>query len=196
MAPQDSYHDSYEGVPAGRSPVRRQFLKYMAGGAIAAVGLGYLRPVWGADQAAELEKLCAQFPNNSRCKDYLPGLQAKDAQGQAIAADQLTATVKTGRVLAKGLPNNKDSYLVIIDGKIADYAIEPKCTHFGCTVKWSAERDRFLCPCHGSEFDAMGKAVKGPAGSPLPLVTVVVKQNQVRLVNRKPAVDPRKPVNK
>ena len=36
------------------------------------------------------------------------------------------------------------------------------CPHLGCVV---ARQDdgRFTCPCHGSKFDATGKAVSGPA---------------------------------
>ncbi|MDZ8259306.1 MAG: hypothetical protein RMY63_12920 [Nostoc sp. ChiQUE01b] len=36
-----------------------------------------------------------------------------------------------------------------------------------------------------------GRVVLAPAKRSLPLITVVVKQNQIRLVDRKPAVDPR-----
>ncbi len=36
-----------------------------------------------------------------------------------------------------------------------------------------------------------GRVVHGRAKRSLPLLTVVVKQNQVRLVAHKPAVDPR-----
>ncbi len=67
----------------------------------------------------------------------------------------------------------------------------PFVAHLGCMVDWKSERNRFVCPCHGSEYDAMGRVEKGPAKRSLPLVTVVVKQNQIRLVDRQPGVDPR-----
>ncbi|MDZ7967548.1 MAG: hypothetical protein RM368_21770 [Nostoc sp. DedSLP03] len=38
---------------------------------------------------------------------------------------------------------------------------------------------------------AQGRVVRDPAKRSLPLITVVVKQNQIRLVDRKPAVDAR-----
>ncbi len=41
------------------------------------------------------------------------------------------------------------------------------CTHMGCEVSWSQTANRFLCPCHGSEYDLMGKNVAGPAPRPL-----------------------------
>ncbi|WP_409882482.1 hypothetical protein [Nostoc sp. ChiSLP03a] len=38
---------------------------------------------------------------------------------------------------------------------------------------------------------AQGRVVRNPSKRSLPLITVVVKQNQIRLVDRKPAVDAR-----
>ncbi len=37
-----------------------------------------------------------------------------------------------------------------------------RCTHLGCTIN-KFENNRLVCPCHGSEFDAEGNVVKGPA---------------------------------
>ncbi len=48
------------------------------------------------------------------------------------------------------------------------------CTHIGCTVRWSEERNRFECPCHGSFFDENGAVTAGPAGKPLPWYGVSV----------------------
>jgi cytochrome b6-f complex iron-sulfur subunit len=42
-------------------------------------------------------------------------------------------------------------------------AVNPKCTHQGCTVKWIASEKKYDCPCHDAEFAADGKVVKGPA---------------------------------
>jgi cytochrome b6-f complex iron-sulfur subunit len=41
-----------------------------------------------------------------------------------------------------------------------------RCTHLGCTIQ-SAENSILRCPCHGSEFNTEGNAVKGPAYRPL-----------------------------
>lgn len=51
-------------------------------------------------------------------------------------------------------------------------------------MDWKPQQDRFVCPCHGSEFDAQGRVEEGPAINPLPLVTVVAKDNRIRLLKR------------
>ena len=35
-------------------------------------------------------------------------------------------------------------------------ALHAKCTHLGCAVTWNERSGRFVCPCHGSEFDQHG----------------------------------------
>ena len=38
-----------------------------------------------------------------------------------------------------------------------------RCPHLGCPVMWSAERNRFECPCHHAAFDARsGRVLFGP----------------------------------
>ncbi|HEY9805244.1 MAG TPA: Rieske 2Fe-2S domain-containing protein [Candidatus Obscuribacterales bacterium] len=175
------------------SPARRNFLRYFGISAIATVTMGYLFPPSSEGRDLDLETLCSSFPYNSRCQDYLPGVQARTESGELIETKALLATTKPGdRVPAEGLPRVSPVYLVIQEGpSVAEYAIGSVCTHLGCTVKWKLEQNRFVCPCHGSQYDALGRVVKGPAKRSLALVTVVEKQNQVRLVDHKPGVDPR-----
>ncbi len=150
--------------------------------------------------AQDLEELCSTFPQNSRCLDYLPGVQALDAEGDAIAVDAFLTTTTPGIPQpVQGLPSV--TYLVIEEGPamapqsrsltIAPYGLRPICPHRGCAVIWQADQNRFACPCHGSKFDAEGRVLRGPARKPLPLVTVIERQNQIRLVDRAPSVDPR-----
>jgi Rieske Fe-S protein len=40
-------------------------------------------------------------------------------------------------------------------------AVNLICTHKGCTVELSG--DKFICPCHGSEYAINGNVTQGPA---------------------------------
>jgi len=41
------------------------------------------------------------------------------------------------------------------------------CTHLGCIPAYKADDKKFLCACHGGEFDASGHQIFGPPPSPL-----------------------------
>lgn len=41
------------------------------------------------------------------------------------------------------------------------------CTHLGCPIHWVPDPKIFLCPCHGSVFNADGTVAGGPAPRPL-----------------------------
>jgi len=46
-------------------------------------------------------------------------------------------------------------------------AVDPTCTHQGCTVSWDKSSQDFSCPCHGASFNADGQAIGGPTKKPL-----------------------------
>jgi menaquinol-cytochrome c reductase iron-sulfur subunit len=43
------------------------------------------------------------------------------------------------------------------------------CTHLGCRVKWEADKDAYVCPCHAAKFDIEGNVIDGPPPRPLDL---------------------------
>lgn len=43
------------------------------------------------------------------------------------------------------------------------YAISAVCSHLGCIVKEESTGVGYMCPCHGSGFDAQGRVLGGPA---------------------------------
>jgi menaquinol-cytochrome c reductase iron-sulfur subunit len=46
-------------------------------------------------------------------------------------------------------------------------AFSPQCTHLGCVYHWESGGNKFVCPCHASEFAMDGKVLAGPAPRPL-----------------------------
>jgi cytochrome b6-f complex iron-sulfur subunit len=58
-------------------------------------------------------------------------------------------------------------------------AVNPTCTHNGCTVKWIASEKKYDCPCHDAEFAADGKVVKGPAKESLATYQAKIVGTQV-----------------
>jgi cytochrome b6-f complex iron-sulfur subunit len=42
-------------------------------------------------------------------------------------------------------------------------ALYKVCTHLGCLYNWNDQEFKFICPCHGSQFEADGDYIQGPA---------------------------------
>lgn len=56
------------------------------------------------------------------------------------------------------------TYLVVEkDRTLATYGINAVCTHLGCVVPFNSAENKFICPCHGSQYNDQGRVVRGPA---------------------------------
>ena len=63
------------------------------------------------------------------------------------------------------------------DGSLKAYSTI--CTHAGCPIN-KLSGTTLVCPCHGSEFDAVtGKVVQAPATEPLHELPVEVKNGRI-----------------
>lgn len=50
------------------------------------------------------------------------------------------------------------TYLMVTEeNKIQDYGLSAICTHLGCIVPWNKAENKFICPCHNSQYDPTGK---------------------------------------
>ena len=55
------------------------------------------------------------------------------------------------------------------------------CTHLGCPVRWDAEANLFMCPCHGGVYYRSGEVAAGPPPRPLPRYVVRIQEGQVEI---------------
>ena len=43
------------------------------------------------------------------------------------------------------------------------YALYKVCPHLGCLYGWNDQEFKFICPCHGSQYEKNGDYILGPA---------------------------------
>ena len=60
-------------------------------------------------------------------------------------------------------------------------AFGPQCTHLACAYHWEMSQNRFVCPCHGSEFSIDGKVLMGPAARPLDQYQTKIENNRLQI---------------
>ncbi|VXD15252.1 Cytochrome b6-f complex iron-sulfur subunit [Planktothrix serta PCC 8927] len=146
---------------------RRQFMNLLTFGSATGVALGVLYPF--------VKYLLPPASGTAGS-----GVTAKDALGNDIIVSEFLSTHKPGdRVLAQGLKGDPTYMVVEGDAALADYGINAVCTHLGCVVPWNNSENKFMCPCHGSQYDAAGKVVRGPAPLSLALVHATVADDKL-----------------
>jgi cytochrome b6-f complex iron-sulfur subunit len=108
------------------------------------------------------------------------GVLAKDALGNDIVVSEYLKTHLAGdRTLAQGIKGDPTYLVVTGDQALETYGINAICTHLGCVVPWNTAENKFMCPCHGSQYDATGKVVRGPAPKSLALAHAEVIDDKV-----------------
>jgi len=146
---------------------RRQFMNLLTFGTVTGVAAGALYPF---------------------VKYFIPpstgggsgGVTAKDALGKDILVSEFLATHVPGdHVLAQGLKGDPTYIVVKEDKSLADFGINAVCTHLGCVVPWNASENKFMCPCHGSQYDSNGKVVRGPAPLSLALAHAAIEDDKL-----------------
>ncbi|MFM7191181.1 MAG: cytochrome b6-f complex iron-sulfur subunit [Microcystaceae cyanobacterium] len=144
---------------------RRQFMNLLTFGTITGIAAGALYPI-----------VSYFIPPSSGAAGG--GVTAKDSLGNDIKASEFLASHNAGdRTLAQGLKGDPTYIVVTGDKAIADYGINAVCTHLGCVVPWNAAENKFMCPCHGSQYNAEGKVVRGPAPLSLALAHATVNED-------------------
>ena len=144
---------------------RRQFMNLLTFGTITGVAAGALYPV-----------VKYFIPKSSGGAGA--GLAAKDKLGNDILASEFVSTRQAGeRSLAQGLKGDPTYLIVSEEESIESFGLNAVCTHLGCVVPWNASADKFICPCHGSQYNDEGKVVRGPAPLSLELAHADVNED-------------------
>lgn len=107
-------------------------------------------------------------------------LHARKTRNQAgKAATMVTAgrldAFRPGTVTA--IPAGQFYLACLVDGGLL--ALSRTCTHLGCSVPWDEEKQKFICPCHGSSFDLTGAVLTAPAPRPLDTYPVRIENGRV-----------------
>jgi cytochrome b6-f complex iron-sulfur subunit len=59
------------------------------------------------------------------------------------------------------------------------HAVNPRCTHEGCTVRWKEDKKILACPCHPGTFTRTGIVTHGPAERNLKTYQTKVEGNVI-----------------
>ena len=85
-----------------------------------------------------------------------------------------------------GAVNVADDIMLIRTDESTFIAVSTICKHKGCTVE--LEGDKFVCPCHGSEYTREGKVTQGPSKADLKTFETMFdsKSGQITIKNTTP----------
>jgi Rieske Fe-S protein len=75
-------------------------------------------------------------------------------------------------------PNDADPAVLLRVSTTEVVGFSQKCTHLGCVVYFEADEDRWHCPCHEGNFDALtGAVISGPPLRPLGRIDLEVRSD-------------------
>jgi cytochrome b6-f complex iron-sulfur subunit len=70
------------------------------------------------------------------------------------------------------IPVGGKRLLILEDSSGELHALDAKCTHEGCTVRYVPGEALIWCACHNARFDLQGRVLAGPPPRPLSQHTV------------------------
>jgi len=154
---------------------RRDFL-YLATGAAGVVAVGGIALPLVSQLAPNAREVAAGAPVEVDISAIEPGMQLTILwRGKPYFIRRLTDSEVTA---VDGAPEGDFRDFVAADSRISapeggkkEWAIvAANCTHLGCVpTKVESGLEGWVCPCHGSKFDVLGRVMKGPAPTNLPL---------------------------
>ncbi|NEO26708.1 MAG: Rieske (2Fe-2S) protein [Kamptonema sp. SIO4C4] len=98
---------------------------------------------------------------------------------RSVREDGFQAVGTVEELEAEGYVLDKISDILVIQNAGNLVAVNPICTHQGCTVDWDSDAGVLACPCHGSQFQPSGEVVSEPATEPLSTYEVKTEEDLV-----------------
>ena len=181
--------DSNNGNEQTPSPTRRDFLM-LATGAMGTVGVASV--IWPfVDSMNPAADVLSQATVDVEIKTIQPGQattimwQGKPVFIRRRTPDEIT---KVRAVVDKDMIDPQQDQSRVLQGKDEWLIVVGICTHLGCVPvgqKMTDNRGEYggwLCPCHGSEYDASGRVRRGPAPKNLTVPPYVfLNDNTIRI---------------
>ncbi len=133
----------------------------------------FLNLVWtffGAIAAAEFGWMGLSFLKSRKDRN-------QPAKTESLITAGPMEQFKPGTVTA--IPNGGFYLACLEDGGFL--ALSRICTHLGCSIPWSEEKQRFICPCHGSTFSLTGEVLNAPAPRPMDIYPVRIENGIIKV---------------
>jgi nitrite reductase/ring-hydroxylating ferredoxin subunit len=136
---------------------RRQFCRQCSAGLAALSGVAMLQACGGGGPTSSSG---GSFGGSS-----LPVVNGASAGGGIqVTIDAASPLASPGSMAF--VQSSLGSVLVAHTGTDTFIAVTSTCTHQGCAIT-GFSGSNYVCPCHGSQFDANGRVLNGPASRSL-----------------------------
>jgi len=158
--------------PGADDPGRRVFLTKLSVGLTGLIGAMVAPPLAAALAEPLLDKPVAQW------RDVGPLADFPVSETKLVAFDNSQTVAWAGKTGRTGAWLRR-----ISETEFESFTLN--CAHLGCPVRWEAEAELFLCPCHGGVYYKDGSVAGGPPPHALAKYPVKVSEGRV-LVKAEP----------